>query len=43
MPDSSATYVADYAREGYAIVRGLFSPAEIAAISSGENSLRTMA
>lgn len=30
MPDSA--YIADYARDGYAIVRGLFSPAEIAAI-----------
>lgn len=30
MPDSA--YIADYARDGYAIVRGLFSAAEIAAI-----------
>jgi ectoine hydroxylase-related dioxygenase (phytanoyl-CoA dioxygenase family) len=31
LPDQSSAYVADYAREGYAIVRNLFSPAEIAA------------
>lgn len=34
MPDPSSGYVADYAREGYAIVRKLFSPAEIAAIGA---------
>lgn len=34
MPDPSSAYVADYARNGYAIVRGLFSPAEVAAIGA---------
>jgi ectoine hydroxylase-related dioxygenase (phytanoyl-CoA dioxygenase family) len=34
MPDPSSAYVADYARDGYAIVRGLFSAAEIAAIGA---------
>jgi ectoine hydroxylase-related dioxygenase (phytanoyl-CoA dioxygenase family) len=34
MPDPSSVYVADYARDGYAIVRGLFSPAEIEAIGA---------
>jgi ectoine hydroxylase-related dioxygenase (phytanoyl-CoA dioxygenase family) len=34
LPDQSSAYVADYAREGYAIVRNLFSPAEIAAIGA---------
>ena len=34
MPDPSLAYVADYAREGYAIVRNLFSPAEIAAVGA---------
>ena len=34
MPDPSSAYVADYARNGYAIVRRLFSPAEIAAIGA---------
>ncbi len=34
MPDPSSAYIADYARDGYAIVRGLFSPAEIAAIGA---------
>jgi ectoine hydroxylase-related dioxygenase (phytanoyl-CoA dioxygenase family) len=34
MPDPSSACVADYAREGYAIVRNLFSPAEIAAIGA---------
>lgn len=34
MSDQSSGYVADYAREGYAIVRGLFSPVEIAAIGA---------
>jgi ectoine hydroxylase-related dioxygenase (phytanoyl-CoA dioxygenase family) len=34
MADPSSAYVADYAREGYAIVRKLFSPAEIAAIGA---------
>lgn len=34
MADPSSAYVADYAREGYAIVRNLFSPAEIAAIGA---------
>jgi ectoine hydroxylase-related dioxygenase (phytanoyl-CoA dioxygenase family) len=34
MPDPSFDYVADYGRDGYAIVRNLFSPAEIAAIGA---------
>jgi ectoine hydroxylase-related dioxygenase (phytanoyl-CoA dioxygenase family) len=34
MPDPSSAYVTDYARDGYAIVRSLFSPAEIAAIGA---------
>ncbi len=34
MADPSSAYVADYAREGYAIIRKLFSPAEIAAIGA---------
>ncbi len=34
MPDPSSAYVADYARRGYAIVRKLFAPAEIAAIGA---------
>ena len=34
MPDPSSAYVADYARDGYAIVRGLFSPDEIDAIGA---------
>lgn len=34
MPDPSSAYVADYARDGYAIIRNLFSPAEIAAIGA---------
>jgi hypothetical protein len=32
MPVPSSAYVADYLRDGYAIVRGLFAPDEIAAI-----------
>jgi len=32
MPNSASAYIADYHRDGYAIVRGLFSPAEIAGI-----------
>jgi len=39
MPDSSSAYVADYARDGYAIVRGLFSPAEIAAIGAAVDQI----
>ena len=34
MPDPSSAYVADYQRDGYAIVRGLFSADEIAAIGA---------
>lgn len=34
MPDPSSTYVADYGRDGYAVVRNLFSPAEVAAIGA---------
>jgi len=34
MSDSSSAYVADYARDGYAIVRNFFSPGEIAAIGA---------
>src|SRR5205085_5522962 len=34
MPDPSPAYVADYTRKGYAIVRKLFSPEEIAAIGA---------
>lgn len=34
MADPSSAFVADYARQGYAIVRKLFSPAEIAAIGA---------
>src|SRR6476659_5620301 len=34
MPDPSSDYVADYRRDGYAIVRGLFSADEIAAIGA---------
>ena len=34
MPDPSSAYVAAYAREGYAIVRGLFAPDEVAAIGA---------
>lgn len=34
MPAPSSAYVEDYARNGYAIVRGLFSPAEIATIGA---------
>jgi ectoine hydroxylase-related dioxygenase (phytanoyl-CoA dioxygenase family) len=34
MPDPSPAWVADYARDGYAIVRNLFSPDEIAAIGA---------
>lgn len=34
MPDTSSAYVDDYTRDGYAIVRNLFSPAEIAGIGA---------
>ncbi len=34
MRDPSSAWVGDYARDGYAIVRNLFSPAEIAAIGA---------
>lgn len=34
MPDPSSAYVEKYARDGYAIVRGLFAPDEIAAIGA---------
>ena len=34
MPDCGSAHVADYARDGYAIVRGLFSAEEIAAIGA---------
>lgn len=34
MPDPSSAYVADYVRDGYAIVRGLFPADEIAAIGA---------
>src|SRR5689334_610404 len=34
MPDPSSAYVTDYLRDGYAVVRRLFSPAEIAAIGA---------
>ncbi|HYD12689.1 MAG TPA: phytanoyl-CoA dioxygenase family protein [Allosphingosinicella sp.] len=34
MPDRSSAWVEDYLRDGYAIVRGLFSPDEIAAIGA---------
>jgi len=39
MPDPAPDYVADYAREGYAIVRKLFSPAEIAAIGAAVDQI----
>ena len=39
MADPSSAYVADYAREGYAIVRKLFSPAEIAAIGAAVDQI----
>ena len=34
MPDLSSGYVADYERDGYAVVRNVFSPEEIAAIGA---------
>ena len=34
MPDLSSGYVAAYERDGYAIVRNVFSPEEIAAIGA---------
>ena len=34
MPDPSSAYVEHYARNGYAIVRKLFSPDEVAAIGA---------
>jgi ectoine hydroxylase-related dioxygenase (phytanoyl-CoA dioxygenase family) len=39
VPDPSSAYVADYRRDGYAIVRGLFSPAEIAAIGAAVDAV----
>jgi ectoine hydroxylase-related dioxygenase (phytanoyl-CoA dioxygenase family) len=39
MPDAASAYIADYARDGYAIVRGLFSPAEIAEIGQAVDQI----
>jgi ectoine hydroxylase-related dioxygenase (phytanoyl-CoA dioxygenase family) len=39
MPADAPAYIADYARDGYAIVRGLFSPAQIARIGAAVDEI----
>jgi len=43
VPGPSSDYVADYRRDGYAVVRGLFSPDEIAAIGAAVDQVHAEA